>query len=795
MGTEYSVKSGEGIQPISLTTAQRLALTPTNGLIVYDTDLDQLFVYDGSSWESTTALNTGNEVWVDALNGNDTTGTADRADLPFLTIGAAITASSAGESIIVRPGTYAESGLVIPDNTTLIGQGGYETTFITGAATTGNRVTLSGGSAIIDFTVTIPLDATNAIEYGGPVGTVAGARFIKFNGQADGGGGALGSGLANTGAGKIIAFEVRYGTLDCANLLLCTAGILAVQSLHIPGTGTVQRGAKVTNGRLQALDMNIGNANVTYGVEIGTGGVAVLISLNLFNLKNGLLFSGNDVQVDALGGKIQTTSVQAGSYTDPDGVDSFTGRAVVVGPTLDLASATIRITAQMEPNFVWDNTLNPNAAGSDFTVSLIQGNTDERNASQRLFGVDSQIGFPEKGSQFMTGEGGANPLFNKVVQIDAAGTGFTDISDEAATKAGSAFTFLDPTGTLNESIAWCSTRRDTEGNLVKNWGIIMSQIATASGNTAIYTFEIYTGAATYDNTWTEVGVQAISVAEQYNYANAVFLRSNSTEQLRLGIDDNTTWNTTTIDSQEGYYARVRLSFVPALFTATPTFEQLLTSPSHMMWNEQGQLTAHGLAMWRSDLFGVGNIWGEVDPGGAMDSSISVGSGGVPTGWTQKIKKGLLDTNADSVSFQFNLPDALCTAYPLYFNLTYSLDQSTPLAADQVDMILSTLVLSVGGVLIASSLDAKVPVARTPASAEVFTSKAATTFSVATIVGVIAQSPNVMQFGPVDISDYYDGDLLAIRLEMDDDGAQNANFTIWSLSVEGVRYTNGKILQD
>ena len=790
MGTEYSVKSGEGIQPISLTTAQRLALTPTNGLIIYDTDLDQLFVYDGSAWATAKGgLSTGNEVWVDAVNGDDTTGTADRSDLPFLTIAAAISASSSGDSIIARPGTYAESGLVVPADTTLIGQGGYEVTFITGAAITGNRVTLSSGSAIIDFTVTIPTDATNAVEYAGGGGTVAGARFVKFNGQTS----ALGSGLANTGAGKLIAFEIRYGVLDCANILLCTAGILAMQSLHVPGTGTIQRGAKVENGRLQALDINIGNANVIYGVEIGSAGVAVLISLNLFNLKNGMLFSANDVQVDALGGKIQTTSTIGGSYGG--GINSFTGRSVVVDSALDLASATIRITAQMEPNFVWNNTLNPNAAGADFTISLIQGDTTERTASERLFGVDSQIGFPERGAKFMTGEGGANPTFNNVVQIDAAGTGFTDITDEASTKAGSSFTFLDPTGTLNESIAWCSNRRDTEGNLVKNWGIVMHQLATASGNTAEYTFEIYTGAATYDNTWTEVGVQAISVAEQYNYADAVFLRSNSQEQLRLGVDNNTTWNTTTINSVEGYYARVRISFLPGLFTATPTFEQLLTSPSHMMWNEQGQLTAHGLAMWRSDLFGIGNVWGEISGGGAGDANIAVGSGGGATGWTQKIKKGLLNSNGDSISFQFTIPDALCTAYPLYFNLTYSLDASTPAVADQVDMILSTLVLGVGGVLIASSLDVKVPVARTPAAAEVFTSKAATTFPVSTIVGVIAESPNVMQFGPLDISNYYDGDLIAIRLELDDDGSQNADITIWALSVEGVRYTNGKILQD
>ena len=54
MGSLYEVKSGEGIDPIKLTTAERTALTPSNGLIVYDTTLNKLFVYDGTSWADTT---------------------------------------------------------------------------------------------------------------------------------------------------------------------------------------------------------------------------------------------------------------------------------------------------------------------------------------------------------------------------------------------------------------------------------------------------------------------------------------------------------------------------------------------------------------------------------------------------------------------------------------------------------------------------------------------------------------------------------------------------------------------
>lgn len=54
---------------------------------------------------------TGNMLWVDAVNGNDSTGTRGRFDLPFATPLAAQSAASAGDVIIVRPGTYTVSSL------------------------------------------------------------------------------------------------------------------------------------------------------------------------------------------------------------------------------------------------------------------------------------------------------------------------------------------------------------------------------------------------------------------------------------------------------------------------------------------------------------------------------------------------------------------------------------------------------------------------------------------------------------------------------------------------------------
>jgi len=514
-------------------------------------------------WKETTTtatpggtVTTDNTLWVaesgGTAHGSRTTEISD----PYDTIAGALGDALSGDNVMVLAGTYAESGLTVPAGVSLRSQGGYEVTSITGAAITGTRVILSNGSLIEGFTVTIPTDALYGVQFAGTAGQLASARFLKFNGQTS----ALGSGFANTGAGKTIAFEVRYGALDCENILLCTAGILAVQAFHVPGTGTVQRGAKVSGGRLQALDMNIGNANVLYGVEIGTGGVAVLISLNLFNLKNGLLITGNDVQVDALSGKIETTSTVGGSYGG--GLSSFTGRSLVVDSALSLSAATIRINVQMEPNFVFNNTLAPNAAGSNFSASLIQGTTGERDASQRLLGTDSQIGFPEQGRRLMTGEGGANATFNHVVTMNGADAVSADITDLAKSTLAATFTFGSVA--VDEKIAWCSTRRHgTTADLLKTFDLVLNQetAGTDSGTAPTYIFEIYTGAPAYDNTWVEVGVEAVSVTEQYRYANDVFLRASSNEQIKLGVTLSTTWTTTTIDSVEGYWVRVRISAI------------------------------------------------------------------------------------------------------------------------------------------------------------------------------------------------------------------------------------------
>ena len=50
--------------------------------------------------------------------------------------------------------------------------------------------------------------------------------------------------------------------------------------------------------------------------------------------------------------------------------------------------------------------------------------------------------------------------------------------------------------------------------------------------------------------------------------------------------------------------------------------------------------------------------------------------------------------------------------------------------------------------------------------------------------------HLLRFGPFDISSYYEGDVVLIRLELDDDGNPNTDIGIFNIALNGVQWTNG-----
>jgi len=697
-GTVTQVDTGTGLTGGPITTTGTIdlantAVTPgsyTAADITVDAQGRITAAANGSGGGGISTLPVGNVIYVDKL-GNDGTGTADRFDLPFLTIAAAIAVAGTGDTVQIRPGVYPESGLTIPQGVTLVGIGGYEVTSITGAAATGVRITMGIDTTLQNISVTVPTDAVGAIECAVGAGNVCGVRFIKF----------LGAG----GAG---------------------------------------RGILVTSGKLIGLELRQGSGVADSMLEV-TG-------LNLFNCTNGIVVNGNAVTIEAYGGKIQ-----ASTYN------------ILVNQGLTGVGGLLRVTAQMDRKF----SIPPTWIDSDHAWSFFTSEDPFDTTSFQLWGADSVVGHPERGSGMYVGEGSAYGTSNTVFTTDSSGAaGYIDISTEASSKDGSTFSFQ--TGAVGETIMWCTNRVDALGAKLKHWTAQFAQVVQGTQRT--YAFEIYNGSA-----WVEVGVQAVQVANQYRYGNQAFLRPNNVEDYRMGIDGTTVWASSTINGVNGHWARVRIATLGSPGTV-PTFEQLKLVPSQFGINDRGQQLAQGLAMWKQTLFGSGNMWGE--GAGAKDYTVGVGTGIAAaslTGWDHKVKKGKLDSINDFITWQLNVPGGLCTAFPIKFTVTYSHD-----TAQTLDLACCVIPQPVAGVLVADPAGGITPTARTVAATPAYDTVAAlnTTNTIVTDI----DTPAITSY-EFDISNLYEDDIMILKLHM----VTNHDIFIWSLQVEGVSFSAGKVI--
>ncbi|GAH39095.1 unnamed protein product, partial [marine sediment metagenome] len=210
---------------------------------------------------------TGAAVWI--LTG-DTSGGAvvtlvsggNRTGYATITLGLA--AASSGDVVWVSPGSYSES-VTVPAGVTLQAEAGVGDVAIAGALATGTRVTLSDGSVLDGFTVTLPTDALPAVTFAG-----AGATRVTVQNCILIGAGASGIGISKTGSGAMLILNVEYqsGTCDVA-FAVSGGGIAFVQNVSI-STGTISRGMEVTGTTTLILDtyITITAATITRGLHI-----------------------------------------------------------------------------------------------------------------------------------------------------------------------------------------------------------------------------------------------------------------------------------------------------------------------------------------------------------------------------------------------------------------------------------------------------------------------------------------------------------------------------------------------
>jgi len=584
-------------------------------IVLTDGEFEQLQAGD-SITGAVSSIPTGNTVWVDEVNGDDGTGTSGRQDLPFLTVSAALAVSGSGDTVIVRPGVYVESGLTIPSGVSLVGDGSWQTVTIGDFAAAADCITLSNNSSIRDVRVRVPTSSSFAgIAYNGTGPSTSAMYDIQFVGDAATG---QGIGVKKTGGGKIVGAEVRFDVGGVGIGLLTSAGTIELENIHFPpaaGSFATACRAEGTTGRLQLVDFNAGNSAIVDAFEVDGDATVLVFGVNIEGPTNVVHVESDDVRVGLFGGKMAHS---AGGFDFLFDV-GLTGN-----------NSVFQVTAAHAADYSFPAGVI--TSGFEF-VHLREGSpVDDPHFS--FFGVDGSVGVPERGSVLHTGRGRRYGNGMRVFTTDstaapgADGGNITDITSDARTISGSTWTFQGTAA--GHSIAFCTERVDQAGNQLPFWGVSFFQTVGSTGGS--YIFEVRTGAAT----WQEVDFQAASIQSDYRYGADVFLRAaTSGEDVRLGVfngspdpvlPDGTAWPVTTFNGVAGRWARTR---VATNLTTGPTFERLAINPSHTEFSTEGKRVAHGLALWRKTLSAGGNVFGE--SGGVVTSNVPVGSGGIPTG--------------------------------------------------------------------------------------------------------------------------------------------------------------------
>lgn len=418
---------------------------------------------------------------------------------------------------------------------------------------------------------------------------------------------------------------------------------------------------------------------------------------------------------------------------------------------------------------------------ADWDGIFISYDGPEEDEELAQFTQDISNGLPEVGRHAHLGHGIPYTRGLTVITTDSTATSttdggnLTDVSAAARSPTGSTFTFQ---GTASNHTILIGSDLTDGTDALKHWGIgVIQTTAAVEATKRSFVFEIWNGTA-----WVTAPVMDMSEPELYRYANEVFIRANSTELIQYGIDSATTWTKKTISGKNLYWARIRIT---SALTTAPVFQQFRLLPSHFFVFEDGSVAYIGRARFKLTIAAGGNIFGEA--GGVSGAAVPMGTGIVsPTGWNHQIKNSVLNSNGDAIFCQFPLPLGLDTGYPLQFEVQFVPQVG---GAGSVSLIASLMPLECAGVLEADPTGGKTPVARTLANTETTTGKAAQN-DTQTYTSGTTNKMQQLSFGPFDISDYYEGDLLCFRLEMDDDGSGNADTYVMTAALVGAKWTNG-----
>ena len=269
-----------------------------------------------SAGATTLDVVTGNTVFVDAVFGNDATGV--RQGAPFATVAAALAVAQAGDSVIVRPGTYdLPAGITIPANVSLTGEDSRTQLRMLNVTADTTMVTMSSGSEMgsihleltssehhtlvgVDFPGTTTLDAR-----------VAESTIIVDNSGAGAGNSDVfgvrsnGTGIANPEFENLHNCQITVDSAGTGNKVGIYVGganklfgtILIVHSLAVGGIGVETDDANAIFIGSSALIHGPSGADISETAgSLQIGGASQLQSVNANGLGFDTLFHPNTIQ-------------------------------------------------------------------------------------------------------------------------------------------------------------------------------------------------------------------------------------------------------------------------------------------------------------------------------------------------------------------------------------------------------------------------------------------------------------------------------------------------------------------
>jgi len=739
-----SLYIGDGVGNVKIGKETLLDLTDTPSM--YNTGKYLRSTAVGTEWADSGAfsgVSSENIIYI-AKNGNDVTASGTFND-PFLTIKYAISTVSgccdeANRYVFkVSPGIfYEDNPLQMEVYTQIVGEGGFFSTKIVANNINESIIKTNNATEILNFELNGSTGASAILT------TVSGVFSNKFlvisNCQ---------KGLYINNKDALIRFsDVNYvGNLTDA--VLVESGYCDIKGLYVKPGAAIESVIRATgaDSRIDITSLTTTNSDITncfYGNNqsvINSIGGIVDNCTNVFRLNNASTFNGSNIIVG-------DNTVRQVHIENKNCTIGFIGCVMdaekMFGPE----------------NYKGDSVFFKDSKTKGITVY-----------------TDLSVGRPDRSWSSVFGGGRSYSKGMVVLSTDSTastisdGDNFIDITDEATTISGADFSFQGTSSGHSVLVGAAFTEN------LQLHGVKFNQISAAIEVTKrSFVTEYWNG-----TNWLECTNMCTESNKGYSYANELFIRSNSDEYISCNIPDDCV--NKTINGITCYWIRFKIKYS---LTTLPVFSWLKLQTNRTKFNTDGFSTFYGKAKFKQTVLATGNIFGET--GGVTNAYVNVGFGGVPTGWGHMFKNNQLNSNGDAIYMQINLPRGICTAFPITVKIMGHPEQSG--SSSNGTIVISVLPIEIQGVLEADPDGGNFPVERTLENTEVLTANAAQTTNIS-VPFVVNNKLITIESDPINISNYYEGDMLAIRIELDDDGTGNKDFIVWTVEVSGVKWTHGE----